>query len=568
MSRLRCLLLAVPCLLLIGDGANSAGGRRTPAVAQQPASALALIDSIRQAGRPQKAAASLEFLGAAEKLLPASDVTAVDSRKRTALHWCVLSAQSASGTALLEAYGRLVEDLLVAGADINAEDAYGNTPLDYQRRGAQPLEDVLMEQGAQRGYTQSAQARVLHLLDQVRQAEREGDAQRVHALLESNLPANSLLSIRLLTRLSSHESRPGDPIETVVIAPVEAGGRVVVVAAGARVEGTVLHARRASTKFEQAQLEIDICTLINPGTGGVPIAALLVDVDNARERVQDGRIIGIPFPHTFSERMSWGSHMVGMVNPLLAKALDTATLGWQKRFNREIILEPGTDMTARVMAPESLHEVSGATLRTVQIPPGLAGIIGRLPARTTTTHNVPSDLVNVLFVGGPSHVAAAFEEAGWRSAQNLGVTSGLRTFASLAQQSGYPEAPVSTLLLNGRKPDLVYQKQTNTFSKRHHIRIWRYEAPYEGRELWLGAATRDVGIAVAKAGRSWIHRIDPQVDREQVKVRDDLQFTGRVDWISLVDRPDVPRRTTNGTGDTIRTEGRLLVLSLGSEPVR
>jgi hypothetical protein len=532
------------------------------ATAEKPGSALTLIEAIQQAGRRKDAGASHRYLELAQELVDTSDMQAVDSKQRTAVHWCVLSAQSALSSRLRDAYSRLLKELLNAGAEVNAQDWYGNTPLDYQRQSAaQEIEQVLIEQGGEYGYTQSAEARILHLLDQVRQAEGENDLNRLHTLLESDLPANSVLSVRLLTRLASHVSRAGDPVEAVVTAPLEVEGRITVTA-GTKMEGTVLNAQRASNKYQQAQLEIDFCNLIDRSGTITPIALILTDVDNARERVQEGRIIGIPFPQAFAERLSWGIRMVGMAHPLLAYALEAASLGWQKEFSREIILEPGVDMSLKIMAPEKSKELPGDSVPVMEIPSGLAEIIQGFPLRTTTAGNVPSDLVNVLLVGSQSQLAKAFESTGWLQAQKLSLTSGLKTFSSLAEQKGYSEAPVSLLLLDGKKPDLVYQKQTNTFAKRHHIRIWKNSQSYQGRELWLGAATHDIGIRVMKGGTRWVHRIDPQVDREQAKVKDDLLFTGCVGWFSLVERPAVPQRTMNATGDEIRTVGKLLVLSL------
>jgi LssY C-terminus len=551
---------ALVCLVVVGGSCLlpklSTAGQADPT--------LALIDVIRQAGREKTAAAFLQQIEAADKLVPSADMAAVDARKRTALHWSVLSGQSASSAQAKDACRRLVEDLLAAGADVNAEDAYGNTPLDYQVRSpAGLLEDVLIEQGGLRGYTQTAQARVLHLLDQVRAAERDNDLQRLRSLLESDLPANTELSVRLLTRVASHESRAGDAVEAVVIAPVEAGGRTVV-APGTKVEGTVLRARRASTRYEQAQLDIDFCNLVHDGGGTTPVAALLTEVDNAREQVRDGQIVGISFPQAASDRLSWGRSAVGFVHPLLGHALQAAILAWQKGYGREIVLPAGTDVFVRIMAPEKLAAIPGGAVAAAETPAGLADIARLFPTRTTTAGNVPSDLVNILLVGSRTQVEGAFESAGWSPAQKLGVTSGLKTFASAAQQTGYAEAPVSLLLLDGRKPDLVYQKQTNTFARRHHIRVWKSPQSYEGCELWLGAGTHDIGIAVLKGGHAWYHLVDSRIDREQAKVKDDLLFTGRVGWFSWLDRPGVPRRSVNGTGDELRTEGRLLVLWLAN----
>jgi hypothetical protein len=309
-------------------------------------------------------------------------------------------------------------------------------------------------------------------------------------------------------------------------------------------------------------LQIEFCNLVHASGARTPIAAVLAEIDNAREQLNDGLIIGIPFPQTFSGRLSWGLRIVGVADPLLAHALEALSLGWQKELHREIILEPGFDMSVKILAPEKLKELPDGAPAVGSVPSDLADLIKRFQVRTTTANHVPSDLVNVLLVGERSQLIRAFESAGWTEAQKLGVKSGLKTFASLAEQKGYSEAPVSLLLLEGKKPDLVYQKQTNTFAKRHHIRIWKSSQLYQSRELWLGAATHDIGISVQRGGTHWVHRIDPEVDREQTKVKDDLLFTECVEWFALLDRPEVPRRTMNATGDEIRTEGRLLVLNL------
>jgi hypothetical protein len=41
-------------------------------------------------------------------------------------------------------------------------------------------------------------------------------------------------------------------------------------------------------------------------------------------------------------------------------------------------------------------------------------------------------------------------------------------------------------------------------------------------------------------------------------------FAQSVEWPTSVDRPTIPQRTMKSTGDEIRTQGKLLVLNLGS----
>ncbi|MBV8709785.1 MAG: LssY C-terminal domain-containing protein [Acidobacteriaceae bacterium] len=86
---------------------------------------------------------------------------------------------------------------------------------------------------------------------------------------------------------------------------------------------------------------------------------------------------------------------------------------------------------------------------------------------------VLSDVTNLMFISTEKQLTTAFTEAGWFEADNLSVQSALKTFGATVRQSGYSSAPVSPLRINGRAPDLVFQKSLNTFVKRHHLRIWK-----------------------------------------------------------------------------------------------
>ena len=44
--------------------------------------------------------------------------------------------------------------------------------------------------------------------------------------------------------------------------------------------------------------------------------------------------------------------------------------------------------------------------------------------------------------------------------------------AAVSEQ-GYGKAPVSDLYLYGQRENLAFEKMLNTFTKRHHLRLWR-----------------------------------------------------------------------------------------------
>ena len=167
-----------------------------------------------------------------------------------------------------------------------------------------------------------------------------------------------------------------------------------------------------------------------------------------------------------------------------------------------------------------------------------------------------------MFAGSREQVEAAFDAAGWTTAAARTPESVLETIRAVAEHRGYKDAPMSILTLDGQKPDMVFQKQNNTFAKRHHLRIWKRSGELDGREIWVSSATHDVGIEYSLENGTFIHNIDSKIDDERKKAVSDLQFSGKVKRTCLVDRPAVPRRSQNATGDDLITDGKMAVLVL------
>jgi hypothetical protein len=142
--------------------------------------------------------------------------------------------------------------------------------------------------------------------------------------------------------------------------------------------------------------------------------------------------------------------------------------------------------------------------------------------------------------------------------------SALKTVWATIRSSGYSQAPVSLLTVNGRPPDLVFQKALDTLAKRHHIRIWKEPGTWQGRDVWIGAATHTINIFKARANTRWGHRIDPHVNREREWIETDLLYAGTATAYALFDLPHVPKKAANATGDVITTDGQLAIVELGT----
>jgi hypothetical protein len=237
---------------------------------------------------------------------------------------------------------------------------------------------------------------------------------------------------------------------------------------------------------------------------------------------------------------------------------------YNKKFNREIGYSPGTDVTLRVILPAKLNapqDLKGWP--TFSPSDELVKLVGAQPHRVDTKEGKPVDVTNVMLIGAQSEVDEAFRSAGWADAEGLNTSSGLKTFGAVMFKQGYDRAPFSDLYLNGRATDLTFQKQLNTFAKRHHIRIWKVGS-YQGEDVWVGGATHDIGMGVDRKGVKphWYHTVDTRVDGERDKIMNDLMFTGKVKAYSLVERPQMPKKNVTPAGNSRDTDGRMLVLAL------
>ena len=170
--------------------------------------------------------------------------------------------------------------------------------------------------------------------------------------------------------------------------------------------------------------------------------------------------------------------------------------------------------------------------------------------------NRSSDFTNVLFIGSRDQIVTAFTAAGWTQANPASLRHRINWLRAVAERRGDDAAPMSPLMLNGTEPEMSWEKGLNDVSKRHHIRMWRDLETWGGREMWIGAATRDIDFAYLRPGRTLTHRIEENVDEERDKVAYDLAFTSCGNLLGWTDRADFPRSSRNATGDPITTDGR------------
>jgi len=522
-----------------------------------------LIQVLYKATRETKEPAILDRVEEARQMVVnGADLKAVDQDGRTALHWAMFGSSYTTRSKVIVAYEKLADEMLQRGAELNREDRYHNTALDYLLYSPNfEMQTLLVENGATSGFL----AAFGHFFDEVSSEFPKTQTARVATTRRADLPPGMTFRIQLQTPVYSDRSRTGDPIKAWVSEPVYNGDRLLI-APGTELNGTVLFAQKAASKYDRPRMVLDFSNILHANGKLSPIYARVLDVDNARETVRNNEILGIVQPHA-STKVAMVTAAASAANPIAGYALKGMQTVYGLSIRREIFFPEGTDMILQVVRPSMVKEkVTWEGWPELPVSAELQKIVQKAPLRTQTGNQTPSDPTNLIFIGSAKQLASAFDEAGWFETDPLNVGSGLKAFQATIRKTGYTNAPVSLLTLNGAPPDHVFQKGLDTLAKRHHIRLWKLPETYNGQEVWVGAATHDIATTSERKGTKWSHRIDPHIDRERDFIQIELFYNGVSSGYAYVDRPNAPKKLENATGDEILTDGRMLVLKLGASP--
>ena len=202
-----------------------------------------------------------------------------------------------------------------------------------------------------------------------------------------------------------------------------------------------------------------------------------------------------------------------------------------------------------------------------------AGLIERLEKAVCCTTDKKSegtgDPVNLVVIGDPDDVYTAFIRAGWDETETITSGTSWKTMKSFVGGSEYRYSPVSGLYVFGRPQDVALQKARDNIHERNHLRLWMSAARFEGKAVWLGQISRDIGVRFAKQTIT-THKIDPDVDETREYLLEDLAYGHALEkfaYVNGVGEAPITEPRGNLTGDPYFTDGYRLVLWVTSDPV-
>jgi len=181
------------------------------------------------------------------------------------------------------------------------------------------------------------------------------------------------------------------------------------------------------------------------------------------------------------------------------------------------------------------------------------------------------DPLNAVIVGEPTDVMNSLSRSGWSFTHRIDFRTVRREVGAVLGGEAYPVAPVSSLYVFDRKQDIALQRARRSIAQRNHMRLWLAPFRYEGRSVWVGQVSRDIGVKVTpKSPTLTTHIIDPEVDATREYLLHSLIAQGFVERFGFVkgsaaSSPAQPR--VNLTDDPYISDGMRLVIMLTPEPI-
>lgn len=206
-----------------------------------------------------------------------------------------------------------------------------------------------------------------------------------------------------------------------------------------------------------------------------------------------------------------------------------------------------------------------------------------LPLYCVTPDGFASDPLNVGIVATRRQLIDSMERAGWHVADPHRLRNMVREALSTIYGWSYPNAPVSSLYLFGRKQDIAFEIPIEgvTGGGRHHVRFWattyedkqplaihtihwhhRKERVYGNNLLWVGAASLDIGVNFIRHNLQLTHMIDPDTNKERELIVGQLQDRGLVKKVQMIKLGEPYRLINRVISGSLHTDGRMAVVTL------
>ncbi len=202
-----------------------------------------------------------------------------------------------------------------------------------------------------------------------------------------------------------------------------------------------------------------------------------------------------------------------------------------------------------------------------------AALIKVLEALPCCTSNEKGDKfgdpINLVVIGDLEELLEAFAAAKWDETQSLSLKSGFLMSQAFLFGRTDKYSPVSPLYYKGHSHDVAFQKARERINERLHLRLWFTPIRYQGKPVWIGGVSRDIGVKFTM--KTWYlttHEIDPHLDDSRDYVLEDLASAQRAERYGFVEGAGLRTKDKPGKnlmGSPYYTDGLRVVIELSQE---
>jgi len=130
-------------------------------------------------------------------------------------------------------------------------------------------------------------------------------------------------------------------------------------------------------------------------------------------------------------------------------------------------------------------------------------------------------------------------------------------------------SPVSPLYYHDHPQDIAFQKTRDNINQRLHFRLWYTPVRYNGKPVWMGAISRDIGVKFTfSAWYMTTHKIDPNLDDSRDYLLADLFQAEKISRYGFAENTGLKtpgHKNKNLTNDPYFTDNKRLVIELSTE---
>ncbi|MFW2406083.1 MAG: LssY C-terminal domain-containing protein, partial [Gammaproteobacteria bacterium] len=251
-----------------------------------------------------------------------------------------------------------------------------------------------------------------------------------------------------------------------------------------------------------------------------------------------------------------------------------------KSFNVDVVPRGGTPYRMTFFVPVPGLRIDHYQTQFDQLYPedeivdvDLQGLVSGLEALPCCVMNEKGkdfgDPLNIAFVGEIDDLYYSFLRAGWDETETVYGSSLWKMAKSAVAGSEYRYSPVSALYVYGRAQDAALQRARSSINERNHLRIWMTPMRYEGKPVWIGQISRDIGVRFTTKTIT-THKIDPDVDETREFLVEDLLYAqglAKIGYVRGVGAAPFDEPRGNLTGDPYFTDGRRAVMWVSGSTV-